>query len=90
MSTRSTNDDLARQPFNRTLMRRRRDRAAAGGFADHDFLINEVAERLVDRLDDFSRPFADIAVLGSHSGQIGALLASRPHARFRGCRKHRS
>jgi SAM-dependent methyltransferase len=62
-------------------MRRRRDRAAAGGFADHDFLINEVAERLVDRLDDFSRPFADIAVLGSHSGQIGALLASRPHAR---------
>jgi len=77
MSTSSTNTDLSRRPFNRDLLRRRRDRAAAG-FAGHDFLVAEVAARLVDRLDDISRPFADVAVMGSHTGQVGTLLQIRP------------
>jgi len=77
MSTSSTNTDLDRQPFNRELLRRRRDRAATD-FAGHDFLIAEAAARLVDRLDDISRPFADVGVMGSHTGQVGQLLQNRP------------
>src|SRR5262245_29521914 len=36
--------------FDRQLLRQRRDRAVAH-FDDHDFLIAEIAERLLDRLD---------------------------------------
>jgi len=72
-----TNAESAQLPFNRRLMRRRRDRAAAG-FSGFGFLVAEVAARLVDRLDDISRSFADVAILGSHTGQVGALLAARP------------
>ena len=67
--------DTAR-PFDRTLLRRRRERAAAG-LADFDFLIREVADRLVDRLDDISREFADVLDLGCHTGQAAELLRDR-------------
>ncbi len=77
MSPSSTNADFAQRPFNRDLIRRRRDRAA-GNFGGYEFLSAEVADRLVDRLDDISRPFVDVAILGCHTGQVGALLNSRP------------
>jgi len=75
MSPSSTNPELAQRPFNRDLIRRRRERATAN-FGRYDFLASEVAARLVDRLDDISRPFAEIAILGSHTGQVGALLGT--------------
>lgn len=77
MNPSSTNADFAQRPFNRDLIRRRRDRAA-GNFDNYEFLSAEVADRLVDRLDDISRPFVDVAILGCHTGQVGALLNSRP------------
>ncbi len=67
--------DTAR-PFDRALLRRRRDRAAAG-FGGYDFLVREVAERLLDRLDDISRDFADILDLGCHTGQAAEILSRR-------------
>lgn len=62
--------------FDRRLLRRRRDRAAAG-LADHDFLLREAAERLADRLDDVTRRFPLALDLGCHTGQLGAALAGR-------------
>lgn len=63
-------------PFDRRLLRRRRDRAAAN-LAAHDFLICEAAERLADRLDDVSRKFPQALDLGCHTGQMAAILAGR-------------
>lgn len=77
MSPPPTNAELALQPFNRDLLRRRRERAAPG-FPAHRFLVAEVAERLLDCLDDISRPFTDVAILGCHGGEIGGLLKQRP------------
>jgi SAM-dependent methyltransferase len=66
--------------FDRSLVRRRRDRAAAG-FAEHDFLFAEIAERLVDRLDIVRRSFTTALDLGSHQGAVRAALARRPDIR---------
>jgi NADH dehydrogenase [ubiquinone] 1 alpha subcomplex assembly factor 5 len=63
-------------PFDRTLLRQRRNRAA-NNYADHDFLVSEVTERLLDRLDDIKRPFPDVLNLGSHTGLAGELLTAR-------------
>ncbi len=63
-------------PFDRKLLRRRRERAAAG-LAGHDFLIREAAERLVDRLDDVRRKFSLALDLGCHTGQLASVLAGR-------------
>ncbi len=62
--------------FDRRLLRRRRDRAAAG-FADHDFLFREVAARLAGRLDDITRSFPLALDLGCHDGTLGRALAGR-------------
>jgi NADH dehydrogenase [ubiquinone] 1 alpha subcomplex assembly factor 5 len=64
-------------PFDRNLLRQRRNRASSS-YADHDFLLAEVTDRLLDRLDDIKRPFADILNLGSHSGLAGEMIAARP------------
>src|ERR1700675_4186979 len=63
-------------PFDRGLLRRRRDRAA-GNLAAHDFLIREAAERLADRLDDVRRKFPLALDLGCHGGQVAATLKGR-------------
>jgi len=60
--------------FDRALLRRRRDRAAAM-FAEHDFLVAEVAARLADRLDNVQRRFPLALDLGCHTGQMSAALA---------------
>src|SRR5215475_8515916 len=62
--------------FDRGLVRRHRDRAAAR-LPEHDFLFREVAERLVDRLDDVTRKFPRSLDLGCHGGEIAAALRGR-------------
>ena len=62
--------------FDRDLLRRRRDRQA-GGFGAHDFLMAEVAERLLDRLDDVTRSFPLALDLGSHDGLLARLRHGR-------------
>lgn len=62
--------------FDRKRLRQHRDRAAAG-FAAHDFLIREAADRLADRLDDVTRQFPVALDLGCHSGQMRQMLAGR-------------
>jgi len=60
--------------FDRALVRRRRDRAAPG-FAGHDFLFTEAAERLAERLDMVRRDFRRALDLGCHFGAAGRLAA---------------
>lgn len=62
--------------FDRGLVRRHRDRAAPM-LAAHDFLLREVAERLLDRLDDVKRTFPLALDLGCHTGEVGDLLGGR-------------
>ncbi|MBD3760334.1 methyltransferase domain-containing protein [Sphingomonadaceae bacterium G21617-S1] len=58
--------------FDRSLRRRRRDRAAPR-FAEHDFLIAHMADELADRLAMVTRTFDRALILGSH----GATMAPR-------------
>ncbi|HUL05250.1 MAG TPA: methyltransferase domain-containing protein [Candidatus Acidoferrum sp.] len=62
--------------FDRRLVRRHRDRAAAD-LGAHDFLFREVAERLADRLDDVTRKFPRALDLGCHGGEMAAALRGR-------------
>jgi len=62
--------------FDRKILRKRRDRAAAG-FAAHDFLVREAAERLCDRLSDVSRSFPLALDLGCHTGEVADTLGGR-------------
>ena len=63
--------------FDRTLVRRHRDRAAHA-LTGSDFLFRNGAERLADRLLDIARTFPFALDLGSHAGQLGALLRGHP------------
>ena len=60
--------------FDRKAVRIHRDRAAPGFAGRGDFLVREVGERLVGRLDDVKRRFARVLDLGCHTGQLGPLL----------------
>ncbi|HLO75497.1 MAG TPA: methyltransferase domain-containing protein [Magnetospirillum sp.] len=62
--------------FDRSLLRKRRDRAAPH-FAQHDFLVREVAERLADRLNDITRHFPMALDLGCHTGEMAETLSGR-------------
>jgi len=62
--------------FDRTQVRRQRDRAAARIDA-HDFLLREVGDRLADRLLDMTRKFPLALDLGCHTGQMADLLQGR-------------
>jgi NADH dehydrogenase [ubiquinone] 1 alpha subcomplex assembly factor 5 len=63
-------------PFNRRLLRLRRDRAALR-FSEFDFLFVEAAERLVERLDIIKRGFPLALDLGGHDGALARALAGR-------------
>ena len=67
--------------FDRRLVRLRRQRLAAD-MADAGFLIREVADRLLDRLDDIRRPFGRALVLGAPAGLLETALARRPGTRL--------
>jgi SAM-dependent methyltransferase len=66
----------AMKVFDRRLVRRHRDRAAAG-LAEHDFLFREVAERVADRLDDVKRSFPRALDLGCHNGTLAGIVGRR-------------
>ena len=62
--------------FDRTLLRRRRERAATD-WDNRAFLKREIARRLVDRLDDVRRNFPLALDLGSHGDEVAAALGDR-------------
>jgi SAM-dependent methyltransferase len=62
--------------FDRTTLRRRRERAARR-WDDHAFLKREIATRLVERLDDVRRSFALALDLGCHGDEIATALGER-------------
>ena len=62
--------------FDRRVWRLHRERAARRGCSD--FLHIEVAERILDRLDDVGRQFRIALDLGSHNGALSRALADRP------------
>jgi len=65
--------------FDRTLLRRRRDRAVRGlaPAREPDFLLREAAERLLDRLTDMPRKFPVAIDLGAHTGQLARMRGDR-------------
>lgn len=66
--------------FDRRAVRRHRDRAVGmpRGPNDPDFLFNEIAERLADRLNEVTRAFPVALDLGSRNGALARALARRP------------
>jgi SAM-dependent methyltransferase len=70
-----TNPEQSGQPFDRSLLRIRRDRAAAG-FDRVDFLLETAVIQLADRLADTTRSFDRALVLGAHTGIAAPILAA--------------
>lgn len=62
--------------FDRSAVRRHRERAAPV-FRNHAFLHDEVADRLVERLEDVTRTFPLTLDLGAHDGTLSRLLTGR-------------
>jgi SAM-dependent methyltransferase len=62
--------------FSRRIRRLRRDRAAPG-FADHAFLIDHIADGILERLDSVRRDFRRALDLGCHDGRLGQALRAR-------------
>jgi SAM-dependent methyltransferase len=62
--------------FDRTLLRRRRERAAHD-WDNRAFLKREIARRLVDRLHDVRRSFPLALDLGSHGDEVAMALGDR-------------
>ncbi len=62
--------------FDRRASRRFRERAARR-WGEADFLVDEVAERLADRLDDVQRKFPLALDLGSRGGVLARTLNGR-------------
>ncbi len=60
--------------FDRAAVHRNRTRALADR-AYQPFLLDEVAERLVERLEEIRRPFPRVLELGSWRGRVARLLA---------------
>lgn len=67
--------------FDRRLIRRHRDRAAAA-IERHDFLFQEVADRLSERLDEVRRRFLTILDLGARHGALARQLRARDQTAF--------
>jgi SAM-dependent methyltransferase len=62
--------------FDRAVLRRRRARASRH-WGEHSFLKREIAERLVERLDDVRRRFPLALDLGCHGDEIAGALGTR-------------
>lgn len=62
--------------FDRGALRRQRERTAAR-LDGYDFLIREVASRLLERLCDVRRAFPLALELGCHTGQLAEVLRER-------------
>jgi NADH dehydrogenase [ubiquinone] 1 alpha subcomplex assembly factor 5 len=59
--------------FDRARLARHRDRAAPG-FANHNFLVAETAERLVENLDLYHDKFPLALDIGCHTGELSRAL----------------
>jgi SAM-dependent methyltransferase len=70
-------DEASRALFDRRAWRRHRERAARAGSTD--FLHEEIADRLAERLDLVNRRFAAALDLGARSGILTRALIKRPH-----------
>jgi len=62
--------------FNESLRTRRRDRAARN-FAAHDFIYGEMADEMLDRLDDVALSFSNALVIGCPDRRIARALEAR-------------
>ena len=67
--------------FDRRSVRQHRDRAASG-LAGHDFLLTEVASRLLDRLDDVKREFQCVLDIGANMGMLRDKIEQRSGIEF--------
>ena len=63
--------------FDRALLVRRRDRVAAGA-RDHEFLLERVADDMVERLTAVQRRFPVALNLGAYHGLVGRRLRQVP------------
>lgn len=63
--------------FDRTVLRQRREHVALD-WDRHAFLKREIAQRLVERLDDVRRSFGLALDLGCHGDEIANALGQRP------------
>lgn len=61
--------------FDRNLIRKRHERAAR--LEADNFLIHEIADRLADRLSDFTRTFPQALDLGAYAGMMAKTLNGR-------------
>ncbi len=61
--------------FDRTLVRRHRDRAAEGDWDRYGFLFDEISDRLAERAGDVDRSFETVLDLGCHGGAFLKRLA---------------
>ena len=68
-------DDLPLMLFDRRARRQHRDRATRRGCVE--FLHGEVADRLIERLDDVKRQFRLALDLGAHHGALSRALGCR-------------
>ena len=66
------------QLFDLGLLARRRDRAAPN-LAEHDFLLQRVAEDFVIRIGAVQRQFASAVDLGAHTGLLSRSLRQLPN-----------
>ena len=67
--------------FDRRAVRIHRDRAA-GRISMHDFLLREIASRLIERLEDVKRDFPVALDLGCHTGELGHALRDHDKIEF--------
>ncbi|HCI46016.1 MAG TPA: SAM-dependent methyltransferase [Rhodospirillaceae bacterium] len=65
-------------PFDRSLLRQRRARAAATLYADADFLFEEAAHRMAERLTDVRRDFNRVLELGARRAALANALPRNP------------
>ena len=63
-------------PFNRKLVRLRRERGAPTA-KQYDFLLRHTLDELADRLTDIKRDFRRVLLLGCHAGIATTLFADR-------------
>ncbi|HLJ64527.1 MAG TPA: methyltransferase domain-containing protein, partial [Stellaceae bacterium] len=68
------NDSIA--IFDRPAVQRHRERAARAT-SEVDFLINEVTERLLERLQEIKRNFTFVLDLGCREGRVARHVSSR-------------
>ena len=61
------------QIFDRKVVRQHRDRAAAA-YEDFSFLKDEIADRMVERLEEINRDFNVVLDLGAHKGVLGKRI----------------